>query len=41
MLPRTILALAYVLCYLSATWLQLKKMEQSLKGASTDVGVLV
>ena len=35
------LASAYVLYYLSATWLQLQEMEQSLKKMSTDDGMLL
>ena len=35
------LASAYMLCHLSAIWLQLQKIEQSLKKMSTNNGMLL
>ena len=38
-LSRITLALAYMLYHLSATWLQLQKIEQSLKRVGADSGM--
>jgi len=41
MCGNAVLTSAYILCYLSVMWLQLQKIERSLKNVSVNNGMLL